>query len=658
MQRFVIVIIMACCAGDAPGRDVILLADFEGEDFGAWQVAGEAFGTRPARGTLPGQQPVSGFAGRGLASSFHHGDRSTGTLTSPPFLITRRYLNFLLGGGRHAGQTGVRLEIGGQARRTATGNASTPADDEHLSWQSWDVAEFYGQEARLVVFDRHTGSWGHVMVDEIMLSDQRAAPLYADDALTRANSSVRGAAARAAADPARPLYHLRPHALWCNDPNGAIFHAGWYHLFFQHNPYGDRWQHMHWGHARSRDLVHWELLPIALAPTHERGETHCFSGCAALNAHGHPLLFYTSIGHPAPEQWAALARDDELFEWEKLAANPVLSVAAHGAERVYDWRDPFIFHHRGASWMVVGGNLNAGRGGQAAVFLYRAGNPELTAWEYRGVLFTHPDENVRNIECPNFIPLGERWLLIVSPHRRPEYFVGDFDAEAGRFAWTQRGLLDHGRAAYAPQVLREPGGRALLWAWIRGFPAGRGWNGCMTLPRVLTLDNDQLAQEPAPELARLRQEPRRWRRAPLSTGLHPLPFGGDTLEIEATLEPRGSRACGLVVRAGADGSGGMELRYEPAGSTLRVGEATIPLGLPPAAPVRLRLFLDKSVLEVYAEGRACYTGILDLPPDNLGLAAFAEGGDAALALECWPIRTDGVLRPADDPPARAQPRRP
>ena len=100
----------------------------------------------------------------------------------------------------------------------------------------------------------------------------------------------------AESDPARPAYHFRPPANWNNDPNGTIFYKGWHHLFYQLNPYGSEWGHMHWGHARSRDLVNWEHLPIALWPSLEKGEEHVFSGGAIIAADGRPRLFYTSIG--------------------------------------------------------------------------------------------------------------------------------------------------------------------------------------------------------------------------------------------------------------------------------------------------------------------------------------------------------------------------
>src|SRR5215212_8769471 len=131
--------------------------------------------------------------------------------------------------------------------------------------------------------------------------------------------SLRAAVTQAEADPNRPVYHFRPPANWTNDPNGTIFYRGWHHLFYQLNPAAPRGGNQHWGHARSRDLVNWEHLPIALRPSTDKGERAIFSGGATLDAQGRPRLFYTSIGHPTPEQWMASPADpadDALIVWD------------------------------------------------------------------------------------------------------------------------------------------------------------------------------------------------------------------------------------------------------------------------------------------------------------------------------------------------------
>ncbi len=151
---------------DAP-RKKIVLADFEGPDYGDWKAAGEAFGKKPATGTLPGQNPVSGFLGKGLVNTFLGGDEPHGTLTSPTFKISRKFMNFLIGGGNHQGQTCMNLLIDAKVVRTVIGKSN-----EKLEWHFWDVEELEGKSARIQIVDKVSGGWGHINIDQIELSDQ------------------------------------------------------------------------------------------------------------------------------------------------------------------------------------------------------------------------------------------------------------------------------------------------------------------------------------------------------------------------------------------------------------------------------------------------------------------------------------------------------
>ena len=160
----------------AADRPDIVVADFEGKDYSGWVASGNAFGTRPALGTLPGQMSVSGFLGRGLVNSFTGGDATTGTLTSPAFQVERPYLNFLIGGGKYPGETCLNLLVGGRVVRTATGPNDRSGGTERLEWASWDVKEFAGRRAVLQVVDKRKDGWGHVNVDQITQSDHKRAP--------------------------------------------------------------------------------------------------------------------------------------------------------------------------------------------------------------------------------------------------------------------------------------------------------------------------------------------------------------------------------------------------------------------------------------------------------------------------------------------------
>lgn len=149
----------------------ILIADFEGDTYGDWKTTGTAFGSGPAHGTLPGQQTVEGFQGKGLVNSFFNGDDSTGTLTSPAFKIARKHLKFLIGGGGFAGKTCMNLLVDGKIIRTATGPNTQPGGSETLVPAFWDVQEFVGQTAVLQIVDNATGGWGHINVDQIVQTD-------------------------------------------------------------------------------------------------------------------------------------------------------------------------------------------------------------------------------------------------------------------------------------------------------------------------------------------------------------------------------------------------------------------------------------------------------------------------------------------------------
>ena len=145
----------------------ILLADFDAENSVEWKTTGTAFDPGVRRNA------VTGFMGKGLINTFLDGDKSVGTLTSPPFTIEKKHLNFLIGGGDHPGKTGVQLLVDGKAVRTATGfSLKNSAGKEIMDWQSWDVAEFVGKQASLQIIDEQTGGWGHILVDQVFQSDQ------------------------------------------------------------------------------------------------------------------------------------------------------------------------------------------------------------------------------------------------------------------------------------------------------------------------------------------------------------------------------------------------------------------------------------------------------------------------------------------------------
>ncbi len=337
----------------------------------------------------------------------------------------------------------------------------------------------------------------------------------------------------------RPQYHFLPEAGWTNDPNGTIFNGGYYHLFFQHNPFFETWGFIHWGHARSKDLLHWERLPHALKPSTERGEEHCYSGCCVDD--GNLLTaIYTSIGPKKPaferaEQWAATSRDGGII-WEKLPENPLMTGDLHGElwTKIRDWRDPYVWREEATWCAVLGGHLEEKipREGKRdkkrnipTVFFYTS--PDLRQWTFQGFLhqestgtsiqgYTNKKWKMKNIECPNFFPVNHEnriYCLIVAPHERIVYQLGTFtpdhkfkpgEANGGQFERAGWHALDLGHSYYATNTIIEPD-RILLFGWIREGGTG-GWNGCISLPRVLRSRSDgYLEIKPAQGLQKLRK---------------------------------------------------------------------------------------------------------------------------------------------------------
>lgn len=465
----------------------------------------------------------------------------------------------------------------------------------------------------------------------------------ASNALVRATAAVEAAAPRAQADPARPIFHITAPAQWINDPNGPIFYKGFYHLFYQLHPFSDASGPKYWGHVRSRDLVKWEHLPIALAPSGDAGEAEIWSGCCTINGLGQPMAFYTSIGpgksaFDHADQWAAIG-DDELITWRKSPGNPVLSDASNDGTKIYDWRDPFVFHDGKKTFLVLGGSLNESKGGQAVINIYEAENTGLTKWKYRGVLFQLPDAAARTSECPNFFKLGDEWVLFVSPYGKVQYYIGDFDATTCRFHPRTRGVLDYGSNFYAPNTMLVPDGRRLVWGWINGFPDGHGWNGCLSVPRLLSSSRDgQLLQNPAPQLKKLRGEGVAWKNVSLDDDVKSFPLpAANTLEIVTEIDLQTAARVRFLIQSGNKNSR-VTLDYD--GLELQVMGVNAPLTMPKGErTLKLRIFLDRSVLEVFANETVCLTKTIAPLEPGTSLEIHADGGHAsAKQIQAWPMK--------------------
>lgn len=315
-----------------------------------------------------------------------------------------------------------------------------------------------------------------------------------------------------ATDGRRPKYHLAPPVGWMNDPNGLTYYRGAYHLFYQYHPYDTLWGPMHWGHARSEDLLSFEPLPVALAPDGEE-EDGCFSGGAVVRGDELVLLYtrhYEREGFKRQVQCKAVSRDGVRFTKERGVCIDTAGLP-EGASRT-DFRDPNPVRI-GDRYFIFVGSKNERDEGQILVFE----SSDLSNFTYFTTIF---DKRFGVMaECPDFFTLGGKDVLILSAIALPRegdkfrnvsacvYAVGKFDLEQKRFDIEYLDEIDGGYDFYAPQTLLDGRGRRVMMAWLQIWgekyflhEKGFDWNGSMTAPRVLSLKGGRLCQQPIDEL--------------------------------------------------------------------------------------------------------------------------------------------------------------
>lgn len=413
-----------------------------------------------------------------------------------------------------------------------------------------------------------------------------------------------------------------------NDPNGTLYHDGWYHLFFQHDPARDSWGQIHWGHARSRDLVRWEHLPVALTPAGELGEDHCFSGCAWRDAAGRPMLFYTSVrgGHEGftTEQWAVRCSND-LTRFERVDENPV--IGPHG-ENPPDLgataRDPFIFERSGRTFLTLGATRRGAPAEDACepvLPLFETSDPDLLDWRYCGELY-RPEPGRRFLECPNILRLDDADVLLFSPHGPVEYLAGHFapdvDGREPAFRPERRGSLDEGDDFYATNCfVLEATAEPAIVGWVRGWAPGRGWNGALSTPRRLSFGPEgELRQRPIDAFASLRGPEMQLdpRTIAVEASGDPVVFRADaaatSLDLEAEVRIEG--LAGIRLRDGATLAPVLEWWCDEERRLGNLGGCEYSLPAASAGVRRLRMIWDRSMGELFVDdGRRVCTRVVE-----------------------------------------------
>ncbi len=269
--------------------------------------------------------------------------------------------------------------------------------------------------------------------------------------------------------------------------------------------------------------------------------------------------------------------------------------------------------------------------------LYKALNEELTEWDYLGVALMGEEGNW---ECPNFFRIGEKWVVIYSPHGPVDYYTGSFDLEEYTFIPEQEGGVDHGSNFYAPNTMEDGQGRRLLWGWIPGFKQNQGWQGAISIPRSLSVSSEGwLIQEPVEELGALRGEQTHSDELILEAGTMTLDVPGHEFELMADFSNISAQTYGIRLNLETSGE---VFEISVSGNRINFGDEEIsmdPFGRP--GDLSFRLFFDRTIVELYVNGGLiCATSVVYPDRENPGWEVFAEGGRVRIkSLDIWKMNS-------------------
>lgn len=487
------------------------------------------------------------------------------------------------------------------------------------------------------------------------------------DMLNKANASVASVGDTVKTDRFRQKYHFMAPAYWINDPNGLIRFKGKYHMFYQFNPYAPVWGAMHWGHAVSGDLVNWEHLPIALAPSetydnHERGG--CFSG-SAVDDNGVLSLIYTATTNYGEGfvQTQCLATSTDGLNFIKYEGNPVIK--EHPEVGSADFRDPKVWKHEGSWYMVVG----SCKDGKGKALLYKS--PDLRYWEYMSVL-AESDGTIGTMwECPDFYPMGDRYVLMFSPMgmgcKKTIYLIGDMDYTTGKFTWDVMGEVDIGFDYYAPQSFLDDSGRRILIAWANAWdwmpwwkdfgPTHTGnWCGAMSTPREAKVCKDgRLSFVPVKELEVLRDKKYSFKNLKIVPNESFLnrQIVGTALEILAELKLKDCPAdkFGFKLRCSEDNKEETLVEYNVKTGELcfdrsksdftSSGVCTCKVESANSDVLKLHIFMDTSSVEVFTDDYRVAVSCNIYPDEgSTGMDLYCIGAETeVLSLEVWNLKS-------------------
>lgn len=459
----------------------------------------------------------------------------------------------------------------------------------------------------------------------------------------------------------RPVYHFTPEKNWTNDPNGPIYLNGEYLLYNQQNPYENKWGHMSWGHARSKDLLRWERLPVAIPEKidREKGDTvWIFSGSAVWDRDntsgfctgGGCLVAIYTADQPnlkKESQYIAYSNDGGM-SYTNYSGNPVIDLHKR------DFRDPNVFWHKGSKQWVMTVAIPA----EHKVHFY--GSPDLKKWSLLSEF--GPQGYVGAYwECPSLIELpvkggGTRWVLMNSAAGGQrgvfmQYYVGSFDGKTFVNDNVSSAVLtvDYGDCFYAAIPWNNmPDDAKVLIGWmIPGKQKTAPWTGQMSISRDMSLkktaDGYRLLQEPAAIVRKGLPGVSVEKKDVPVTGEMALKVSDNAYWLDAEIDMGTAATAGFKIARGKDGSetvigfdkGKHQVFVDRGGGGKR---QTIDLS-GSGDKVRLRILFDKSSLEVFVnDGEQVLTDYIYPGEGASGCVVFAEGGNAVVRdLKIWDL---------------------
>jgi sucrose-6-phosphate hydrolase SacC (GH32 family) len=447
----------------------------------------------------------------------------------------------------------------------------------------------------------------------------------------------------------RPQFHFTPEKNWHNDPNGLVYYDGEYHMFYQYNPFGNKWGYMHWGHAVSNDLVHWEHLPVALYPDEDsKDSVYCtaFSGSAIVDEHnllgkqnGNEktlVAFYTSQHCGQRIAYST----DRGRSWEKHEGNPIIPYDEND-----DARDPKVFWHQPTQkWIMALYRKSEEDDITKGVSFYASEN--LVDWEWKSHI-------VGFYECPDLVrlqvtnrPEEFKWVLFDGDG---SYIIGDFDGEEFN-PETAKMKSDFGKNYYATQTwsnIPEEDGRSIQIAWMRGgkFP-DMPFNGQMTFPSELSITKFnfgyKLIRKPIKEIELLHGKHTDWKNENIIPGINVnilKKISGDCYHIIAEFDIKTADNFGFMIRHGKKDAG-TEVLYNVKRETLSVLGSTVPLPLIDNH-IKMEILIDRASIEIYAnDGQAVISNCFTPSEKADDFVLFTNGGELeVIKMEAYKIES-------------------